>query len=289
MIKHIKNLSKFKINFYKKTLVEDQSGCVVFVGGSDCGGYRRCSVAGKVRMAHRISYELNYGSIPEGLLVCHKCDNRACVKPEHLFLGTHKDNSDDKINKGRQNNVGSLNHRAKLNDRLVNSLIDEYNLGVSPSELSEKYKISKPNIYCILNNKIWKHIGKQVFKQNFQVHGDSCINSKLNSKDVVELHNLYTSTEVSIKQLSTKYGISQSHVRRVLSGNAWKHLKLTPITIDRRPKGEQCNISCVSAAEVLKIRADKDAGKSYSMLAVIYGISKSAIKHIVKRRSWKHL
>ncbi len=65
-------------------------------------GYGQIAVNGKRRRrVHRVAYELNYGPVPPGLCVLHRCDNRTCVRPDHLFLGTNQDNSDDMIAKGR--------------------------------------------------------------------------------------------------------------------------------------------------------------------------------------------
>lgn len=75
--------------------------CWTWIGPRTKGGYGKLTVGGHNRMAHRVSYEMEFGSIPAGFYVCHKCDNPPCVRPDHLFAATPKVNTEDSLKKGK--------------------------------------------------------------------------------------------------------------------------------------------------------------------------------------------
>ena len=87
--------------FQEKYIAVPESGCLLWEGCFTSDGYGQLKVKGKMMKAHRVSWELHKGPIPGGLQVCHKCDTPACVNPDHMFIGSDKDNTQDAIKKGR--------------------------------------------------------------------------------------------------------------------------------------------------------------------------------------------
>lgn len=147
----------------------DKSGdCWIWLGPLSESGYGKfnCLDGKRNWRAHRASWTIAYGPIPDGMLVLHKCDNRRCVRPEHLFLGNNKDNTQDALQKGRLKDMGpwrhpcpgELNGRAKINLTDVQEIRDMANKGTLQRDISRKFGIGQTAVSKIVNNQTWKHV-----------------------------------------------------------------------------------------------------------------------------------
>lgn len=151
MILSKKQIQRFTASFDKK------DGCWNWTSYKDTCGYGRFSVNGKHIGAHRVSWIINNGEIPDGMNVCHTCDNRACVNPDHLFLGTQKENVQDMMNKGRYNHPeGVRNTNAKLDENKVREI--RKNRHMRQVDLAEIFGVSQVAIGCVLRGKTWGHV-----------------------------------------------------------------------------------------------------------------------------------
>lgn len=149
--------------FSEKYEIDSNTGCWNWNASIFNSGYGRFRFHDKSFLAHRFSWILHNEEIPDGLYVCHKCDNRKCVNPEHLFLGDAQDNQRDMREKGRGGDVsGSKNGMVKLTETDVSEIRRLYNIGTygrySIDILARKYNVSRTQVSRIVNGKNWKHI-----------------------------------------------------------------------------------------------------------------------------------
>lgn len=147
--------------------VQKGDGCWEWVGTIGANAYGVLAVGRKHVYAHRLSWELHYGPIPDGHWVCHRCDNPRCIRPDHLFLGTHDDNMADMRAKGRS----------------------------GPKNRPERMARGERNGYA-----------------------------KLTAERVIEIRNRREGGE-TLASLATAFGLSTSHVHRLVNGDGWHHLR----------------------------------------------------------------
>lgn len=144
--------------FYKYVSPEPNTGCWLWIKKGDKDGYGSFWVNDfkKSIQAHRASYMIFKGIIPKGLLVCHSCDVTACVNPDHLFLGTAKDNVHDMYKKGRNRKLcGENNDNAKLSKENVLEIKKLLDNDVYQVHIAKAFNVSQPLISLIKTGKLW--------------------------------------------------------------------------------------------------------------------------------------
>lgn len=131
--------------------------CWEWQGTIDEDGYGRLSIAAKPRLAHRIAFELGQGRSAAGMLVCHRCDNRRCCNPAHLFLGTPADNLQDAATKGRMPR-GEQNAKAVLTEDAVREIRALAAAGMPQRAIARRFEITQPNVGFICRRETWRHV-----------------------------------------------------------------------------------------------------------------------------------
>lgn len=135
------------------------AGCWVWTAALNPHGYGCYGDNGLNKLAHRLSYKIAFGEIPNGMSVCHRCDIRCCVNPHHLFLGTHKENMRDMAMKKRSKtpkNFGEDHPSSKLTRNQVSLIREKYLTGkISQRALGKEFNISQRNIWDIVHGNLW--------------------------------------------------------------------------------------------------------------------------------------
>lgn len=140
--------------------VKKTKKCWLWKGGKTSGGYGAFNAANNIHGAHRYSYELHNGPIPEGLWVLHTCDNPSCVNPAHLFIGTQQENIEDMIEKGRGNFAkGEAHYQDKLTwreVRLIRKIYKKHSFSKTQQQLADRFGVNQQTISEIIRGDIWK-------------------------------------------------------------------------------------------------------------------------------------
>lgn len=179
--KCIANKSESHDRFWSKVDKSNVDGCWLWGGSKHTGGYGLFRRNGVVARCHRVSWELSNGTIPSGMHVLHHCDTPACVNPSHLFLGSHKDNMDDRTMKNR--NPHGDSHPFRVNPSLaargerigrskmtaemvVQARLDFNGNKATIAQLSRRYGLSHQGMSSIVRGVTWRHILHTIDKRS---------------------------------------------------------------------------------------------------------------------------
>mgnify|MGYP001568119767 CR=1 FL=1 len=206
----------------------DRSGevdsCWVWMGARRSNGYGNFNAGnGKTASAHKLSFFLTTGDYPTDKNVLHRCDNRLCVNPAHLFLGTFADNSADMVAKKRST-YGERNPMSKLTERDVMAIRKEYSEGqVTHQYLADQYVVCRATIQLVTKGKIWNRDPSVEFitKERQIVRGEKSGKAKLTNDKAREIKRKYLAGEGSFVSLSKEFGISKATAWRVAKGHSW--------------------------------------------------------------------
>lgn len=155
-----RSMGTLRERFYEKIVMADEDTCWMWLANTNPKGYGLIRDQGKYRVASVVSYELHVGPVPDGMHVCHECDNPGCINPYHLFLGTPSDNQLDCIRKGRKppihpNALAAIRHFTEDDVRTIRSQRKE---GVAIKDLASRFNVTRGTISCIVRRVSYQHV-----------------------------------------------------------------------------------------------------------------------------------
>lgn len=195
--------------------VNQKSKCWIWAGNLGAKGYGKLSKKGETLSAHRFAYQSFNGDIPAGMHVLHKCDNRACVNPKHLFIGNNTDNIRDMHAKGRSVNVGVTHHDNRLTPKQVFQIRKDTRL---MRIIADDYGISAATVCTIRSRETWKHLPEE--GEYEKRYGKAHLTIK---QMIAIVKDPRTQAEIA-----KEYGVKQAYVSKLKLGRVYKNLLNIP-------------------------------------------------------------
>ena len=194
---HGHNKQPTAARFWSKVDKRGPDECWEWIACKTGKGYGQFSIDGRPYLVHRISYELANGAIPDGLFVCHHCDNPSCCNPAHLFLGTNKDNICDCVAKGR--------HYSRTHPELVPR-------GERHGSHTRPERVAR-------GDRQGAHTHPEAV-----LRGERIGNSKLTAQQVIEIRFLYAQGNMTQETLAQRFGVTFSNISCIVRRATWSHI-----------------------------------------------------------------
>lgn len=199
-------------------IIRDELGpCWEWTGAKHEMGYGRVFYHGMAHMTHRVSWMMEFGVIPEGMFICHKCDNRLCVRPDHLFMGTQADNMADCVAKGRQAR-GDRHYSVLYPDRVPRGPLHQARARATVKRGDEHHTHLRPETVP----RGAKHYTQRpgfIARKGCEIR-----NSKLTDDDVRAIRREFASG-VTKRQIAERFGVSRFNIHLIVTHKTWRHLE----------------------------------------------------------------
>lgn len=203
--------------------VQKSDDCWEWTAYKDSWGYGIFGYKGKTVRAHRHSYLAYFGPYNNELLVCHSCDNPACVRPDHLFLGTNQDNAQDAVQKNRTA-YGPRNHKTKLTEKEVLDIVNLWRQGVPRKIISQRFNIDASVVTRIMSGQCWRRLTGIVTGEQSAHFGEKHLFAKLTDEQVTEIRRKRNEEQQTLRVLAQEYGVRESTISRIANHQRRKEL-----------------------------------------------------------------
>jgi transcriptional regulator with XRE-family HTH domain len=212
-----------QVRLKQKRVIDRETDCWNWIGGVTSAGYGSIGYHGKIWQAHRLSYEVFKEPVPKEKLIRHKCDNKLCINPDHLEIGTHQDNSRDYFERILNKKVKEhFNTGVRTNEAIAETIISMRQDGCFSREIADVVGLSIGTVERILRAKGVSRPDK-VIERNKQVRkgllaGENNPRCKLTDEQVEEIRKIWEARAMTQGAIAKLYGVSRATVGLIATG-----------------------------------------------------------------------